>query len=70
MGMRETQMFDLQGVMSQIHETAASTTGVVLNPFALTVPMVAALAIVTGLASRVAMLLEDLLYRRVRSRAG
>ncbi len=63
-------MFDLQGVMSQIQETAAGTTGIVLNPFVLTVPVVAVLAIVTGLAGRVAILLEDLLFRRVRSRAG
>lgn len=63
-------MFDLQGVASQFHEFAAGATGVVLNPFVLTVSIVAALAIITGLAGRVAILLEDLLHRQIRNRAG
>jgi hypothetical protein len=63
-------MFDLQGLTSQILEFAAGANGVALNPFVLAMPVVAALAIITGLAGRVAISLEDLRHRRVRSRAG
>lgn len=56
---------------AQIYNIAATSVNTILmNPFILIVLMVVALAIVTGLAGRVAILLEDLHHDRVRSRAA
>ncbi len=52
--------------IQNIAATAANT--VMLNPSLLIVPMAAALAVFTGLAGRVAVLLEDFHYDRVRNR--
>ncbi len=56
---------------AQIYNIAAITVNTILmNPFIPIVMMVVALTIVTGLAGRVAILLEDLHHNRVRSRAA
>jgi hypothetical protein len=54
--------------IQNIAATAANT--VLLNPSLLIVPMVTALAVLTGLAGRVAVLLEDFHYNRVLNRNG
>jgi len=55
---------------AQIQNVVTGASGVLLNPFLLTVLMVGALAIVTGLAGRVAVFVEDLRYSRIHSRDG
>ncbi|MCH7844776.1 MAG: hypothetical protein IH850_02990 [Acidobacteria bacterium] len=55
---------------AQIQNVVTSASGVLLNPFLLTVLMVGALAIVTGLAGRVAVFVEDLRYSRIHRRDG
>jgi hypothetical protein len=55
---------------AQIHDIATSASGVLLNPFVLIVPIVVALAIITGFAGRVAAEVEDLRYNRIHSRNG
>ena len=47
---------------------ATAANAVLLNPSLLIVPMATALAVFTGLAGRVAVLLEDLHNDRVRNR--
>jgi len=53
---------------AQIHDIATSASGVLLNPIVLIVPIVVALAIITGFAGRVAVVVEDLRYNRIHSR--
>lgn len=60
----------MQGMAAQIQNVVTSASGVLLNPFLLTVLMVGALAIVTGFAGRVAVFVEDLRYSRIHSRDG
>jgi len=55
---------------AQIQDIATSASGVLLNPFLLTVLMVGALAIVTGLAGRIAVFVEDVFYSRIHRRDG
>ena len=60
----------MRGMAAQIQNVITSASGVLLNPFLLTVLMVGALAIVTGFAGRVAVFVEDLRYSRIHSRDG
>ena len=60
----------MQGMAAQIQNVVTSASGVLLNPFLLTVLMVGALAIVTGFAGRVAVFVEDLRYSRIHRRDG
>ncbi len=60
----------MRGMEAQIQNVVTSASGVLLNPFLLTVLMVGALAIVTGFAGRVAVFVEDLRYSRIHSRDG
>ncbi len=60
----------MRGMAAQIHDIATSASGVLLNPFVLIVPIVVALAIITGFAGRVAAEVEDLRYNRIHSRNG
>ena len=60
----------MRGMAAQIQNVVTSASGVLLNPFLLTVLMVGALAIVTGLAGRVAVFVEDLRYSRIHRRDG
>ena len=60
----------MRGMAAQIQNVVTSASGVLLNPFLLTVLMVGALAIVTGFAGRVAVFVEDLRYSRIHSRDG
>jgi len=53
---------------AQIHDIATSASSVLLNPIVLIVPIVVALAIITGFAGRVAVVVEDLRYNRIHSR--
>jgi len=55
---------------AQIHDIAISTSGVLLDPFLLIAPIVVVLAIITGFAGRVAVVVEDLRYNRIHSRNG
>jgi len=56
------------GMATQIHEIAMIAGGALLNPYLLTVLMAGAMAIVTGLAGRVAIFVEDLHYDRTHRR--
>ena len=58
----------MRGVAAQIHDIATSVGGVLLSPFVLIMPMVVALAIITGFAGHVAVVVEDLRYNRIHSR--
>ena len=60
----------MRGMAAQIHDIATSASGVVLNPFLVTVLMDVVQAIVTGFAGRVAVFVEDLRYSRIHSRNG
>ncbi len=60
----------MRDMAAQIQNIATSASGVVLNPFLVTVLMVVVLAIVTGFAGRVAVFVEDLRYSRIHSRNG
>ncbi len=60
----------MRGMAAQIHDIATSASGVLLNPFLLIMPIVAVLAIITGFAGRVAVVMEDLRYNRIHSRNG
>ena len=60
----------MRGMAAQIQNVVTSASGVLLNPFLLTVLMVGALAIVTGFAGRVAVFVEDLRYSRIHRRDG
>ena len=60
----------MRGMAAQIHDIVTSASGVVLNPFLLIVPIVVVLAIITGFAGRVAVIVEDLRYSRIHSRNG
>jgi hypothetical protein len=54
---------------AQIYNIALATASTILfNPFVLMLPLAAALALLTGLAGRVAILLEDLRYSRTQGR--
>ncbi len=57
----------MRGMAAQIHDIAISASGVLLNSFLLIVPIVVVLAIVTGFAGRVVLVLEDLRYNRIHS---
>ena len=58
----------MRGMAAQIYDIATSASGVLLNPIVLIVPIVVALAIITGFAGRVAVVVEDLRYNRIHSR--
>ena len=58
----------MRGMAAQIHDIATSASGVLLYPIVLIVPIVVALAIITGFAGRVAVVVEDLRYNRIHSR--
>ena len=60
----------MRGMAAQIQNVVTSASGVLLNPFLLTVLMVGALAIVTGLAGRIAVFVEDVFYSRIHRRDG
>jgi hypothetical protein len=61
----------MQSMTAQIYNIAAMTVNTILmNPLIPIVLMVVALAIVTGVAGRVAIRMEDLHNNRVRSRAA
>ena len=60
----------MRGMAAQIHDIATSASGVLLSPFLLGLPLVVALAIITGFAGRVAVFVEDLRYNRVHGRDG
>ena len=47
---------------AHIYDIASNVGRVLLNPFLLTMPVIGALALVTGLAGRVAISIEDLRY--------
>lgn len=51
---------------AHIYDIASNAGRVLLNPFLLTVPVVGALVLVTGLAGRVAISIEDLRYMSMR----
>ena len=51
---------------AHIYDIASNAGRVLLNPFLLTVPVVGALALMTGLAGRVAVSIEDLRYMSMR----
>ena len=51
---------------AHIYDIASNAGRVLLNPFLLTVPVVGALVLVTGLAGRVAISIEDLHYMSMR----
>ena len=51
---------------AHIYDIASNAGRVLLNPFLLTVPVVGALALVTGLAGRVAVSIENLRYMSMR----
>jgi hypothetical protein len=54
---------------AQIYNIALATASTILfNPFVLMLPLAAALTLLTGLAGRVAILLEDLRYSRTQGR--
>jgi hypothetical protein len=58
-------------MIAQIYNIAATTVNTILmNPLIPFVLMVVVLAIVTGLAGRVAIRLEDLHHNRIHSRAA
>lgn len=57
----------MRRMAAQIHDIAISASGVLLNPFLLIVPIVVVLAIVTGFAGRVVLVVEDLRYNRIHS---
>ena len=46
---------------AQIYDIATSAGRVLLNPFLLIVPVIGVLALVTGVAGRVAIVVEDFL---------
>ncbi len=54
---------------TQIHDIAVIAGSALSSPYQLTVLMVCALAIVTGLAGRVAIFFEDLRYSRIHRRS-
>ncbi len=60
----------MRGMAAQIHDIAISSSGALLNPFLLIVPIVVVLAIVTGFAGRVVLVVEDLRYNRIHSWNG
>ncbi len=60
----------MRGMAAQIHDIAISASGALLNPFLLIVPIVVVLAIVTGFAGRVVLVVEDLRYNRIHSWNG
>jgi hypothetical protein len=51
---------------AHIYDIASNAGRVLLNPFLLTVPVVGALVLVTGVAGRVAISIEDLRYMSMR----
>ena len=51
---------------AHIYDIASNAGNVLLNPFLLTVPVVGALVLMTGLAARVALSIEDLRYMSMR----
>ena len=51
---------------AHIYDIASNAGNVLLNPFLLTVPVVGALVLMTGLAARVALSIEDLRYVSMR----
>ena len=53
---------------AQIHDIALSAGRILLNSFLLTVPVVGGLALVTGVAGRVAIMVEDFLYDHIQNR--
>ena len=55
---------------AQILDIATSASSVLLNPLLLIVPIVVVLAIITGFAGRVVVVVEDLRYNRIHSRNG
>ena len=60
----------VMALAAQILDIATSATGVLLNPLLLIVPIVVVLAIITGFAGRVVVVVEDLRYNRIHSRNG
>ena len=51
---------------AHIYDIASNAGRLLLNPFLLTVPVVGALVLITGLAARMAISLEDLRYMSMR----
>ena len=69
--MTDTGLQDtMRGMAAQILDIAISASGVLLNPLLLIVPIVVVLAIITGFAGRVVVVVEDLRYNRIHSRNG
>ena len=60
----------MPSMAAQIHDIALGASGVLLNPLLLIAPIVVVLAITTGFAGRVAVVMEDLRYNRIHSRNG
>ena len=60
----------MRGMAAQIHDIAIGASGVLLNPILLIVPIVVVLAIITGFAGRVVLVVEDLRYNRIHGWNG
>jgi len=61
----------MRSMTAQIYNIAATVASAIwLNPLLLIALIVGAVAIVTGLAGRLAILCEDLRYTRIRCRNG